>query len=68
MSEIRQPSLLITGSNDTVVPTSDTVKLQEMIPDSALAVIPKTGHLPHEEKPVEFMVAIDANWELFSTK
>lgn len=68
LSEIRQPSLLITGSNDTVVPTSDTVKLQEMIPDSALAVIPKTGHLPHEEKPAEFMAAIKANWDMFSTK
>ena len=68
LSEIRQPSLLITGSNDTVVPTSDTVKLQGLIPGSALAVIPQTGHLPHEEKPAEFMAAIDANWQLFSTK
>ena len=68
LDSLRQPTLLITGSNDTVVPTSDTVKLQEMIPGSALAVVPQTGHLPHEEKPVEFMAAIDANWQLFSTK
>ena len=68
LGSLRQPTLLITGSNDTVVPTSDTVKLQGMIPGSALAVIPQTGHLPHEEKPNEFMAAIDANWSIFATK
>lgn len=68
LSAIQQPTLLITGSNDTVVPTSDTVKLQGMIPGSALEVIPKTGHLPHEEKPLEFMAAIDANWSLFEAQ
>lgn len=65
---IRQPTLLITGSNDTVVPTSDTVKLEGMIPGSALEVIPQTGHLPHEERPSEFMAAVAANWNLFATK
>jgi pimeloyl-ACP methyl ester carboxylesterase len=39
-----------------------------MIQGSALEVIPKTGHLPHEEKPLEFMAAIDANWGLFAVK
>jgi pimeloyl-ACP methyl ester carboxylesterase len=68
LNAIQQPTLLITGSNDTVVPTSDTVKLQGMIQGSALEVIPKTGHLPHEEKPLEFMAAIDANWGLFAVK
>ena len=68
LGSLLQPTLLITGSNDTVVPTSDTVKLQGMIPDSALAVIPQTGHLPHEEKPDEFMAAIDVNWSMFATK
>jgi pimeloyl-ACP methyl ester carboxylesterase len=68
LGSLRQPTLLITGSNDTVVPTSDTVKLQAMIPGSALAVIPKTGHLPHEEKPDEFMEAVASNWKLFNEK
>jgi pimeloyl-ACP methyl ester carboxylesterase len=51
-----------------VVPTSDTIKLQRLIPGSALAVVPQTGHLPHEEKPLEFMNAVSSNWNLFATK
>jgi pimeloyl-ACP methyl ester carboxylesterase len=68
LGKIGQPTLLITGSNDTVVPTSDTIKLQRLIPGSALAVVPQTGHLPHEEKPLEFMNAVSSNWNLFATK
>jgi pimeloyl-ACP methyl ester carboxylesterase len=62
---VSQPTLLITGSADTVVPTADTVKLRSMIAGSVLEVIDQTGHLPHEERPADFMVAVTKNWSLF---
>jgi pimeloyl-ACP methyl ester carboxylesterase len=68
LDSIRQPTLLITGSADTVVPTADTVRLLSMIPGSSLEIIDRSGHLPHEERPTEFMAAITKNWSMFSTK
>jgi pimeloyl-ACP methyl ester carboxylesterase len=65
LGAIRQPTILITGSNDTVVATADTLKLQSLIPGSALEVIAKTGHLPHEERPLDFMRAVAAKWDIF---
>ena len=62
LSELIMPTLLITGSNDTVVPTSDTVKLETLIPNSVLEIIQDSAHLPQEEKPDEFMSAIEDNW------
>lgn len=62
IAELKTPTLLITGSNDTIVPTADTIELDKLIPNSTLAVIPKSGHLPHEEQPDAFMTAIEANF------
>jgi pimeloyl-ACP methyl ester carboxylesterase len=62
LSDLKLPTLLITGSNDTVVPTSDTVKLETLIPNSVLEIIQHSAHLPQEEKPDEFMSAIEDNW------
>ncbi len=59
---LKLPTLLITGSKDTVVPTADTVKLNTLIANSQLVVIPKAGHLPHEEQPELFMQAIEKDW------
>jgi len=53
-----QPVLLVTGSGDTVVPTSDTEQLAGALPDAELVVIPRSGHLPHEEMPAAFIDAV----------
>ena len=68
LGSITRPTLLITGSNDTVVATADTVKLQTLIPGSALEIIARAGHLPHEERPAEFMAAIAKHWRQFAVK
>ena len=68
LGEIRQPTVLIAGSNDTVVATADTVKLETLIPSSTLEIIPRAGHLPHEERPTEFMAAIAKHWKQFAVK
>jgi pimeloyl-ACP methyl ester carboxylesterase len=62
LSEIKIPTLLITGVTDVVVATADTEALATMIDGSSLVVIPNSGHLAQEENPVETMQAIDDFW------
>lgn len=52
------PTLLITGDADTVVATADTERLATLLPDAQLVVIPRAGHLPHEETPELFLAAL----------
>ena len=59
LSEFNLPILVITGDDDRIVPTAETVRLAGELPDAELAVIAEAGHVPHEEKPVEFMAAVD---------
>jgi pimeloyl-ACP methyl ester carboxylesterase len=66
LSEIKIPTVLITGDTDVVVATADTEALATMIEGSSLVVIPKSGHLAHEETPVETMKAIDDYWNSLS--
>ena len=62
LSEIKIPTLLITGDTDVVVATADTEALATMIEGSSLVVVPKSGHLAQEETPAETMQAIDDYW------
>ena len=68
LDDLKLPTLLITGSNDTVVPTSDTVKLETLIDNSFLEVIQGSAHLPQEEKPAEFMAAIAKHFSSLVSK
>lgn len=52
------PTLLITGDADTVVPTIDTQRLATELAGAELVIIPRSGHLPHEEAPQPFVGAV----------
>lgn len=52
------PTAIITGDDDRVVETADSLALAELIPGSKLSVLPESGHLPQEETPEEFMVEV----------
>jgi len=54
------PVLVITGDDDRIVPTEQSLRLADSLPDAKLSVLPACGHLPHEECPGEFMQAVDA--------
>ena len=54
INDITIPVLVITGDNDTVVATEDSIRLSEELPNAELIIIDQTGHLPNEEKPDEF--------------
>ena len=66
LSEIKIPTLLITGDTDVVVATADTEALATIIEGSSLVVIPNSGHLAQEETPVETMKAIHDFWASLS--
>lgn len=63
LSQIKQPTLVITGDTDNIVPTSEALKLAGVLPKAQLEVIAKTGHLPQEESPDAFIDAIKKHAE-----
>jgi pimeloyl-ACP methyl ester carboxylesterase len=58
LASISQPTLLITGKFDEVVPTANTEKLATEIQGSAIVIIDKSAHLPQEEQPNVFNSAV----------
>lgn len=54
LPNIKQEVLLIWGENDTATPLSDGKKMDELIPDSGLAVIKNAGHFCFVEQPAIF--------------
>lgn len=58
LGEFDLPVLVITGDDDRIVPTEQSVRLADELPNAGLVVIPQCGHVPHEECPNEFMQAV----------
>jgi pimeloyl-ACP methyl ester carboxylesterase len=54
LNNIKQPTLLIWGNNDTVTPPFVAKEFQKLIPNSELQFIDKCGHAPMMEVPDEF--------------
>lgn len=52
------PVLVITGDRDTIVSPAASADLASAM-GARLQVIPHTGHLPHEEDPIEFARILD---------
>lgn len=59
LSEIKVPTLVISGDDDQIVPVENSLQMAEAIPGAQLAVLENCGHLPQEECPDAFMEAID---------
>lgn len=55
LHEISQPTLVISGDSDKVVPVEDSREITELIQGAEFVIIPECGHMPHEERPDEFM-------------
>jgi pimeloyl-ACP methyl ester carboxylesterase len=58
VSDFNLPVLVITGDDDRIVPTEQSVRLAGEIQNAELVIISQCGHLPHEECPAEFMQAV----------
>lgn len=55
LDEVTVPALVITGDDDHIVPTEQSVRLAQELPQADLAVIPNCGHVPQEECPEPFL-------------
>ena len=58
LSNIKQPTLLIWGNNDTITPPFVAREFNRLIPNSELHFIDKCGHAPMMEQPEEFNVIL----------
>jgi len=56
--ELALPILVITGDDDRIVPTAQSLRLAEDLPGAELAVIPNCGHVPQEECPAAWLEAV----------
>ncbi len=52
------PSLVITGEYDSMVKKEESIRLAGELPCSELVVVPDCGHLPQEEQPEAFVIAV----------
>lgn len=59
LSDLQVPCLVITGADDRIVPTANSVKLGKVLTGATVVVIPDAGHVPQEERPEFFMQVID---------
>ncbi len=58
LNQIKQPTLLIWGNNDTITPPFVGREFNKLIPNSELYFIDKCGHAPMMEVPDEFNVIL----------
>jgi len=58
LDEFDLPVLVITGDDDRIVPTEESIRLAEVLPNAQLVVIANAGHIPNEERPIDFMNAV----------
>ena len=54
LPEIRQPTLIVWGENDSIIPVRDANEFERLIPDSRKVVMKETGHVPMAERPNTF--------------
>jgi len=60
IKKIKQPTLIIWGSDDQLIPVENGYKFKNDITNSKLIVMKQTGHVPMEEKPlISLNFAID---------
>lgn len=53
LSRISQPTLIIHGEADDIVPVEEARRLAEILPNAKLSVLPGAGHVPTMTRPLE---------------
>jgi pimeloyl-ACP methyl ester carboxylesterase len=54
LPEIRCPTLIFWGEEDSILPIKDAQEFERLIPDSRKVVMRETGHVPMAERPDAF--------------
>jgi pimeloyl-ACP methyl ester carboxylesterase len=63
IAKVNCPCLIITGDDDRIVPTRDTIAIAPLYANHRLIVIKNAGHISHEEKPSELLAEVNENLE-----
>ena len=61
LSNIKVPTLVMTGDEDPIVPPAQSHLIQQKVPQADLVEIKGGGHLLFAETPTEYNQALD-NW------
>lgn len=59
LGEIQVPVLVIHGKDDRIIPITEGERIAEALPDAQFEVVLACGHLPQEECPDAFLIAIE---------
>lgn len=58
MPDIKAPTLLIYGENDTATPVRDARRIESLVPDAGLVVFPGCGHYSFLDNPYQFAAVL----------
>jgi magnesium chelatase accessory protein len=53
LPRLRMKLVLVTGANDLMVPPQEQRRVRKLVPTAELVMLPRLGHLAHEEEPAE---------------
>jgi pimeloyl-ACP methyl ester carboxylesterase len=59
LKEIRQPTLILQGSNDVIIPTTNSYVLQQNLPNAQLILYPDANHASFYQYPELFVSQAD---------
>ncbi len=59
LDELVVPVLVVSGTEDRIVPVENSIRVAGGIAASKLVTIPRCGHLPHEECVLDFLQAVE---------
>ena len=60
LGELDLPVLVITGDDDRIVPTEQSIRLAGAVAGARLVVIPSCGHVSQEECPAAWLTAVES--------
>ena len=58
LAQVTVPTLIITGDDDRIVPTQESIRLVAELPNAELTIIESCGHVPQEECPQEVIQVV----------
>lgn len=64
LPNIKEPTLLVWGENDTATPVSDAKKMEQLIPDAGLVLLKNADHYPFFDQPYIFKRVLESFFEI----
>jgi len=60
IKQTQQPTLVMWGDQDRLIPLENAYQFQEDLPNDTLVILPDVGHVPMEESPASSLAALVA--------